>query len=184
MTCIVAYVDGNVVLMSSDSCSTTDDGAIVVRHGQQKVWTLDCGIQIIVGFCGNFGNGQWVRYGFKWPRYCGMPLERWLISKVQPALRLSFITRFGPDANVDWNLIVGFPRPGRLFVLSPCGDIEESEKNFAAIGSGRDVAKGALEALESVPMYSWERLELAMAAAIQFRSDVRSPVHLEALIAD
>lgn len=181
MTCIAAYIDGNVVVMSCDSSSTLDDGSLVVRRGQQKMWTTKCGIKIILGFCGQFGKGQWIRYGFQWPEFYE-PLENWLITSVQPALRQSMIQRFGTDTNLDWTLLLGISKPGRLFILSPCGDIEESTKKFAAIGSGSDLAKGALEALESVDMLSWDRLESAMSAASQFRTDVHGPVHLQALI--
>ena len=188
MTCIVAYIDGNVVLMSSDSVSNTECGSRVVRRGVPKVWTVNVGIEIIVGFCGNFGNGQWLRHGFEWPRFDPEiddreTVEEWLVSRVQRALRIRSIERFGLEDSKEWVLLIGLARPGRLFVLSPCGDVEESFKKFAAIGSGAEVAKGALEALESFNMMPWERLEAAMSAAKEFRCDVGGPVHMHALVA-
>jgi ATP-dependent protease HslVU (ClpYQ) peptidase subunit len=169
--------------MASDS-SSTSNGTIVVRAGVPKVWKVTCGIELIIGFCGNFGNGQWIRHGFKWPQYDGRPFFHWLVGVLQPALRRSFVKRFGSDY-VDlnsWQLMVGAARPARLFVLSPCGDVEESLKPYACIGSAIDVAKGALEVLEAHDMDPWDRLEAAMRAAKEFHCDVAGPTHIEALV--
>jgi hypothetical protein len=167
MTCVIAYVDGRVVLVACDSAATTDS-SITVRRGASKIWTMH---NCIVGFCGDFGFGQWVRYVFQWDAPYE-PYEQWLVV-TQTKLKKAIVKRF--EKSEDWQLIVAID--GRVFVLSPCGDVEETCKNFAAIGTGADTAKGALECMKDTDMMSWEKIDKAMEIAADYNCDVRLPVH-------
>jgi ATP-dependent protease HslVU (ClpYQ) peptidase subunit len=169
MTVVIAYVDGNVVLVACDSAATTDS-SITVRRGAAKIWSMD---DFIVGFCGDFGFGQFLRYAFEWEQPYE-PYEKWLVV-TQKKLKKAIVKRF--EKNDDWQLIVAIK--GRVFVLSPCGDVEETVKNFSVIGSGADTARGAMESMNmhNPDMMSWEKIDSAMAVAADYHCDVRLPVH-------
>lgn len=169
MTCVIAYVDGRVVVVACDSAATTES-SITVRRGASKIWAMN---NCIIGFCGDFGFGQWVRYAFKWEAPY-KPYEKWLVL-TQKRLKKAIMKRF--EKSEDWQLIVALD--GRIFVLSPCGDVEETTKNFAAIGTGADAARGAIECMNinNPDMMSWDKIDTAMAIAAEYNSDVRLPVH-------
>jgi ATP-dependent protease HslVU (ClpYQ) peptidase subunit len=144
-----------------------------VRKHPEKVWKTEQ--EFVVGFSGNFAVGQFLRFDFHWDPV-SYPIERWLITVVQPKLKHKIVKRF--EKSEEWNLLIGIE--GRIFLLSPCGDVEETIKPFAAIGSGSDCAMGALEALylTNVDMPSWERVETALYAASATHADVKGPMHL------
>ena len=171
MTCTIAYVDGEVIVMGCDSAASSGD-TVSVRRGAQKIWKTE---DFVVGFSGGFAIGQYLRYDFKWEPV-SYPLERWLVKTMQPKLKHKIIKHF--EKSEDWNLLIGIK--GRVFLLSPCGDVEETIKPFAAIGSGADCAMGALEALylTNQEMRSWERVETALHAASATHPDVKSPMHI------
>ena len=186
MTCIVAVVDGSCVVMGSDSAAIMDD-SISIRSGSSKSWKCQIGRdEFLVGFSGNFAEGLFIRYGFAWPERRAENMESWLVSKVQPALQEALFKRFeqrNKNTELDWSLLIA-AKPGRIFSLSMCGDVEECAFTFAAIGSGKTAALGCLQTLEleHSPLVSWERAELALKVAQTFQSSVRAPFHLQALI--
>lgn len=189
MTCTIAILDGHVVVMASDSASTTDDGALVVRRSDSKVWRASsCELDLLVGYSGTFTYGVWVRHAFSWPwRPLEMDAAAWLTARVQPALLSGLKARFGDKLDDNWTLLVGVrerDRPARLFTLFSNGDVEEAAAPYAAIGLGAPPALGCLATLDALGCTApaWERLEHAMRIAEMFHSSVRSPVHIEALI--
>ena len=185
MTVIVAKTDGDVVLMGCDSSSITDDGKFVVRRGNTKVWKFTLGSEdIMIGFCGTFAVGSWVRYGFEWPAV-QYPIKQWLVVDVVPALRESIAKRFRLDNKdeFDTTFILCFRRPGRIFVLSPCGDVEEPSNTFTAIGSGSEIALGAMSTLKMIgsDLMSWDEVDIALKTSEQHHSSVHGPMHILAL---
>ena len=184
MTCIVAVLDGRCVVMGSDSAASEGD-LLTIRSNSSKSWIFEHSNEsIICGFCGNFGEGQFIRHAFKWPaRKHGQSWEQWLVKDVQPALQKALKVRFEDrkDVDIDWALLIGV-KPGRIFALSRCGDVEESSLPFAAIGSGANAALGCLFALRDTAYPSWEKAELALRAAQQFHLSVRGPFYVDALV--
>jgi ATP-dependent protease HslVU (ClpYQ) peptidase subunit len=193
MTCIVAVVDGACIVMGSDSAAVQDD-TLTVRSESSKSWkhTLDDGETIILGFSGNFAEGLFIRHAFKWPRrkLC-QQWDTWLVKEVQPALQQAMKKRFEDrkDVNLEWSLLIGV-KPGRIFSLSMCGDVEESSMPFAAIGSGAAAALGCMFALtQSSTTASWDvaytglqaaqQQRLAMVAAALLIEAIKNPFPLQ-----
>jgi ATP-dependent protease HslVU (ClpYQ) peptidase subunit len=172
--------------MGSDSAAIMDD-SVSIRCGSSKSWKCKVGSEeFLIGFAGNFAEGLFIRYGFSWPLRKKESLESWLVSKVQPALQKALFERFeqrNKDTEIDWSLLIA-AKPGRIFSLSICGDVEECASNFAAIGSGKTAALGCLQTLqmEKSSLVSWERAELALRVAQNFLSSVREPFHFQALV--
>lgn len=172
------------MVMGSDSAAIVDD-SVSIRYGCSKSWKCSVGSdEFLVGFAGNFAEGLFIRYAFNWPERKGESLESWLVGKVHPILQKDLIERFEDRNNeINWSLIVA-AKPGRIFSLSMCGDVEECASNFAAIGSGKTAALSCLQTLESQnsPLVSWERAELSLKMAQNFLTSVREPFHFHALV--
>jgi ATP-dependent protease HslVU (ClpYQ) peptidase subunit len=187
MTVIIAYVDGNAIVMASDSCVTESD-FITTRGGVPKMWKINNSCEdILIGFAGNCAEMTFIRNSFIWPRRDpNQTLEAWLCDSVQPRIQKAIEKRFryrGPEYLVEWEIILGI-KPNRIFRLTPCGDVEENSDNFNAIGSGREVALGSLSSLEleSKKLYSWEKVDVAMTTAEKYIASVRKPFHYTALV--
>ena len=184
MTCIIAIRDGNCVVMGSDSACIEGDN---ITTGISKTWILELhNTEYLIGFAGNFAEGDYIRYGFKWPKQnYNQSLNSWLVKDVQPALQKSLKERFDDrkDIPIEWILLF-CAKPGKLFVLSQCGHVEESNSNFIAIGSGRETANGCLETFERLnsSLVSWEKIDEALLITAKFHTSVRGPNHLKVLV--
>jgi len=178
MTVICGYCDGDVVIMGSDSSSSDEEHNIHIRRPDSKLWKVDLGnVKMLVGFAGNFAECQFIKHHFKWPLlYNSTSVEKWLVTKVQPALNDQLSKRFKRE--VSWSLLVGLNKPARLFTLNDCGDVEYHISKYASLGSGFTYALGALAAMESENLTIWEKVEQSIRIAETYRADVRGPINI------
>ena len=178
MTVIVGIVDGSVVVMGADSNSSCDD--CVLTRKDEKIFRLHTkdGIEMLVGFAGEFSHAQKVRYLFRPPTFGSMGLE-------DSDLMRYFVTKFVPEIKKqlkfekedDITLLVGFK--ANLFTIHHNGDVEQSVHPYAAIGSGAQTALGSL--FSSPPVPSWEKVDWALRAASEFCASIRGPYVTEVL---
>lgn len=175
MTCIVGYIDGNAVLMGCDSAATDSNNNIRIRK-QKKVWKINnC---VLVGFTGNFSELCYLQHVFKWPKIKrNISIEKWLLKKVHPKIKEEF-----KDRESSWTLMFGFAKPGRLLILTDCGDLEENMDNFNSIGNSDNCALGCLKTLENSEKYSWEKIEIALEICENYNNCVKRPINIEALV--
>lgn len=183
MTCTVGYKNSTEIVMGADSCSSDDDGTFMIRQGSSKVWKVEIpGLEFLVGFCGNFAEGSWLRHAFVWPKFNPKKdLMSWLVGEVQPkiskAMKNRFEERKGVEIDFTFMFGVSLPTP-RLFVLSMCGDVAESVRNFEAIGSGASVALGCLECLQQLEADDAEKNVLkSLNVSEMYNASVRGPMH-------
>lgn len=178
MTCVVGYIDGEVVLLASDCASVDSNGYIVLREQNSKVWrvSIGSGDEIIVGFCGDFGIGTIIKHLFQWPKKKHEPFPEYF-SKV--LLQLETFLKKRDKKEDDWSLLIG--AAGQLYTIIPGGVVETSVECFSAIGSSELIAKGAMHIMQSTRP-SWEILEEALLAAAHFDSSVRAPFTMEYLM--
>lgn len=187
MTVVVAAIDGNCVVVGSDSASCRNIDEINERKGSSKAWEFThCGVKFIAGFAGNFAEGNFIRYSFHWPIMKTKNVESWLHSCVQPNLNKALRERFEDRvADIEWELLLAVKVGSSPFLyrLSQCGDVEESASNFTAIGSGGISALACLETLKyESNLTSWEKVDLAMHVSAKLHSTVRGPFHMLALV--
>lgn len=177
MTCTIAIIDGNVVVMGCDSAATDEDNVLTLRKGCCKIWKVE---NFMVGFCGNYSELMWIKYAFDWPsKKKSETLEHWLISKVYKNIQKAFENR----KDVSWSLMFGFSRPGRIMVLRQCGDLEERVDDFNAIGSASQLAIGSLKTMEeNKELYSWEKIENALKISEKYDCSVRGPMHYDVIM--
>lgn len=200
MTCIVGIVDGNVVLMGSDSAATDDNGNLEVQR-EPKIFTLlvpvtgrpGCGASsgMLVGFAGSFLVAQAIRWGLKVPAYHrGEPLMKYLVTRFVPAAKAAVIKALGEPKEEpvfrDASFLIGFQ--GHLFTLESNGQLLETIHGYGSVGSGASVALGAMWASIAAGGRSgatearqapWATLEDGLHAAEYFCSGVRRPFHIE-----
>jgi len=180
MTCVAAYIDGEVVVMTSDSASIDTEGFVAIREPNSKVWKASIGTEdILVGFSGDFGVGSYIHHSFQWPIKHFNECMFTYFSRSLEILEKTICRRFDKK-DLDWALLIGAGK--QLFTLAPGGYIETTVEKFAAIGSGETIAKGALFILQHTTEPSWRKLEECLIAASHFDSSVRRPFCTEYLM--
>jgi len=184
MTCTIAYIDGSVVIMASDSAAVCNT-SYVIRRNSPKIWKSRT---FVFGYSGDFAICQWIRHGFKWPELNDFKsIEKYLVKSLR--LLDESIKKRHPDMPVtqrdDWQLIIGIngslsgTGEGRVFVMYPGGDIEEPSELYTAIGSGAAVALGALHALKTSREDPWDKMQIALEAAESNDIGVKRPWHFK-----
>ena len=185
MTVTIGFIDGDVVIVASDSAAVVGDD-IMTRRAEPKVWAENIGpFSILIGIAGDFGVCNWIRHGFRWPAWSpDVEFVTWLTAKVAPALSASITMRFTPETpsaeRSEYELVLGYPSVGgekpRVFILHNNGDVCEPLGNFVVIGSGANAARGALYATREVyALSSWKKIEMALEASAEYDKNVRKP---------
>jgi ATP-dependent protease HslVU (ClpYQ) peptidase subunit len=180
MTCTIGFVDGDVVIIASDSAAVSES-SYTVRRGPSKIWATQ---NFILGFAGNFAVCQWIRYVYEWPLCDSTDLHKYLVlcsQSIEEGLR----KRWPHDAECidDWQLLIGFSRSQNhnpcLFVMYSNGDVEESADNYAAIGSASQYALGSLFATkEDSSMTSWDHIQIALESSAANDINIKKPWHV------
>ena len=192
MTCIVGMVDGNVVLIGSDSAATDEFGNQEVQR-DAKLFTLQVPVagrpegpkgpkaSMLIGFSGSFLVAQAIRWMLNVPRYRPTePIMKYMVAHFVPAARAAVTKALGEPKDTESmfreaTFLIGFQ--GRLFTVESNGQIMESLHGYASVGAGSSTALGAMWASGSRD--AWTVLEDGLHAAEYFCSTVRGPFHIE-----
>jgi hypothetical protein len=176
MTLVVGLAHGGRVYMGTDSAETGVSN-LGIRRDPQIVWKG----AFLFGIPGNFRLENLVRYYLDVPdvdpgpdarafltRHVAAPLRDWILNN-----QLEVEERAN-SPEYDGMLLVGYP--GRLFTIGPNGQVVEARDGYDALGTGDEVALGALRATrtEQDPAL---RVFLALHAAEYLTGAVRAPVH-------
>lgn len=170
MTCIVGLVEGGKVYMGGDS-SGVSSWTLTIR-ADEKVF---CNGEFLIGFTTSFRMGQLLRYAFTPPPIEGdlfAYMVTQFVTAVRACLKEGGYAKKENEQEEGGTFLVGVR--GRLFAV--CGDYQvvASADNYAAIGSGEDIALGALCATygDLPPRLCIER---ALSAAERHNIGVRGP---------
>ena len=175
MTCSVGVVDEEGVVIGGDSLSS--DGSSVIVRRDPKVFRVG---EFLIGFTSSYRMGQLLRFSLKPPKLAvGGDVERYMNTDFIDAVRDCF--RDGGYLTVEDSqesggiFLAGFR--GRLFRVGSDFQVGESWSGLAAIGSGDEVATGALYAAKKIrPDMQTEQLALlALDAAEANSCNVREP---------
>jgi hypothetical protein len=175
MSCIVGITDGKTVTFGADSAGGLGD----------EIYTLDVHKAFargpyLFGVCGSMRVGQVLRFKAELPEPPATDLEPFLVRELVPAIRRALteegVAGSGTEILGDKTAILLGCR-GQLWTI--CQDLTlVREAPYAAIGSGRLRAYGALHALHASSVEPARRLlEMALAAAAAYTSNVRPPWH-------
>jgi ATP-dependent protease HslVU (ClpYQ) peptidase subunit len=170
MTCVAGIVHDGKVTIGGDSAGVCPvDGKLQLRK-DPKVFRNG---EYLIGVSGSWQVNHILRF-------TRLP-DGNAVSSVEPFMHM--VKAFLPAVKEavqgctdEFELLVGFH--GRLFHVYNTGQVSEEQAPYEAIGSGDQVARGALHALALVSYEIFserERIEAALTAAERFCSDVRGP---------
>lgn len=184
MTCIVGFAADGKVYMGADSAGVS--GLELESRADEKVFTLG---PYLIGFAGSFRLGQLLHYAFEPPEQPDdMPTDLFMVTKFVGQVRKCL--REGGQAKVTneqedagGSFIVGYR--GGLYVIHSDYQVARPRNQWAAVGSGAQVAQGALWALHwalsrpeaaGSPGHSPRLIvEMALRAAEAYNAGVRAP---------
>jgi ATP-dependent protease HslVU (ClpYQ) peptidase subunit len=179
MTCIVGLVDGGSVWIGGDSAGVDGHFSLRVRR-DPKVFVNE---GFIFGFTSSFRMGQVLAHSFSPPKqkvgqdpYAFMVTD--FVDGVRQTLKNAGYARAKDGEESGGTFLVG--HAGRLFAIHDDYQVGETDDGFDAVGSGADVALGALHASMGEP---GDRLRAALAAAERFNAAVRRPFLVKQLAA-
>jgi ATP-dependent protease HslVU (ClpYQ) peptidase subunit len=177
MTCIVAITQKNKVWIGADSAGVA--GHNLNLHGDTKVFVKkdDAGNPWLFGFTTSFRMGQIIQHILKIPRYNKeKDIHNFLVTKFVPVLSKILAkekwekTEKGEAEGGEF--IVGLA--GKIFVIFSDYQVMMPMEEFASVGSGKNLAMGALYATKNIQDPE-KRLLIALEAAESFNSSVRRP---------
>lgn len=179
MTCIVAIVHPGGVTMGGDSALTDDDFNQSLM-AETKVFAKG---EFLIGGSGSARGGQLMRFAFTPPRRPSkMDADQYMATLWIDSLRDVFkkgghmwVQEQGGEESSSTNALVAYR--GNLWIMYG-GDlqIERLRDAYAVIGSGGNVALGALHATKDLPdLAPKKRVELALKAACAYNAACRPP---------
>jgi ATP-dependent protease HslVU (ClpYQ) peptidase subunit len=171
MTAIVGLVHDGCVYIGGDSAGV--DGYSLTVRADSKVFRNGL---FLFGFTTSFRMGQLIRYALEPPSPEG-DLEHFMavsfIDAVRSCLKEGGWARKENDREEGGTFLVGVA--GRLFAVHEDYQVAEAADGYAAVGSGEQVALGALYATAGTEMDPGERVLVALRAAERFNAGVRGP---------
>jgi hypothetical protein len=180
MTCIVAIKDGKGgVLMGADSVASS--GWISRPRVDPKIYRVG---QFLFGFTTSYRMGQLLGHSFEEPeRLPHVPVDRFMatsfIDAVRTCLKNGGFARKEAETEKGGVFLVAYQ--GRIFRVDDDYQVAESLLDFDACGAGEEVALGSLYSTQGYAKEISVRISIALSAAEQFCSSVRSPFLFEGL---
>lgn len=181
MTCIVGLVEHGKVFIGGDSCvsrgyiqQTMTAQKKVFRHGN-----------FLIGYSGSLRMEQLLQFAFSPPEHPkDLSIERYLATLFVDALRNALkeagnAMKQNEQESSPGYFLVGYQ--GRLVTIESDYSFTEIADGFDAIGSGNEVALGAMHATKDMSLIPQKRIELALEAAAAYCRGVRGPFVIEGL---
>lgn len=127
-----------------------------------------------MGFTSSFRMGQLLRYKFVPPEHpVGMDDFEYLVTNFIDSIRKAFFDNgFGKkDNNEGGTFLIGYN--GKIYNIGSDFQVGIPVNDYDAVGSGRDLALGALHATKTVKPV--KRLTMALEAASAYNAGVAPP---------
>ena len=171
MTCIVGLIHEGEVYIGGDSQGTA--GHSMLLRADKKVFTSG---GFVIGSTWSYRMAQLLQYKFSAPRYHESDdVYKYMVVDFIDAIRQCFkdggFARKEKEEEVGGQFLVGFK--GRLFCIDSDYQVGEAMDKYMAIGSGFDLALGAMHATEGQPPV--QRIQTALEAAEKFNTTVQAP---------
>jgi ATP-dependent protease HslVU (ClpYQ) peptidase subunit len=176
MTAIVGLVQDGTVYIGGDSAGS--DGWRLTVRADSKVFRNG---RFLFGFTTSFRMGQLIRYGLKPPKLKGAAgggrLDEFMattfIDAIRDCLKAGGWAKKEHDREEGGTFLVGVA--GQLFTVHEDYQVAKAADSFAAVGSGEEIALGALYATAHTKLSPRRRVNVALRAAERFSSGVRGP---------
>lgn len=177
MTCIAAFVEGDVVWMGADSAGV--GGYSLTVRADRKMFKNG---PMLFGCTSSFRMIQLLRWAMHVPDHDPRhDVEKYMATTFMDAARDCFKkngfgrTKEGEEAGGTF--LVAYK--GRLFCVYDDYQVQIPLDNFDAVGCGHDIAKGALYATGHLK--GRDRMMVALEAAERYSAGVRGPFHIDYL---
>lgn len=176
MTCIVGVQKKDVVWIGGDSAGTATNMNQRVR-ADKKVFIRG---EFIFGFCGSFRMGQLLQYTLKLPKHpSGKSDFEYLVNEFVTAVRSCLTSENKTTDNKDDALYPYFlfGYRGQLYGIQGDYQVAKPADGFDAMGSGGDIAMGAMHA-SAKDGNCRRRILQALEASARGNAAVRPPFHV------
>lgn len=173
MTCIAAISENGIVTMGADSAGV--GGNHICQRRDEKVFIVG---NFLIGFTTSFRMGQLIRYRLNPPIHPkNVSIDRYMntifIDSIRSVFKDGGYAKTRDGAEEGGTFLVGYR--GRIFTIFDDYQVAENIVNYAAIGSGFEVAIGSLFTSVGHPGY---RIEKALSAAASFCTGVSAPFQI------
>lgn len=165
MTCIIGLESNNKVYIGGDSAGTSQDMSQRIR-GDKKVFIRD---GYIIGFCGSFRMGQIMQHKLVLPQQAKKnDVVTFMVNEFINSLKECL----KGEENLTPNILVGYKC--KLFTIMGDYQVGETVTGFDAMGSGADIAMGAMH-MNVFKKEPERRIEEALKASALNNAAVRPP---------
>jgi len=178
MTCIVGVIDkaNSRVFIGGDSAATRWS-EISIRK-DPKVFQVG---EFTIGCIGSPRMSQLLRFKLSLPRIHDTDIFEYMCTSFIDAVKECFndngFKKSGEEGEEKGGeFMVGYK--DRLFIIYSDFQVEENFREFTAIGSGGDIASGALYVLQSGTPNTVSNIEQALQAASELCNDVAPPFNI------
>ncbi len=152
MTCIVALIHENKVLLGGDAAASDDKSGLIFQRTDPKVFKVG---QFGIGFVDSFRMGQILQYDWTPPVYkptAGFRnLDKFIRTKFVESIKDSFkehgYGNFGSgteDGDEGGIFLIAVQGAGRIFTMDSDFHIGEADVQYMAEGAGQELALGSL----------------------------------------
>ena len=179
MTVIVGVEERGLVWLGADSCASNETTSQLLA--ESKIWRSGA---YVVGVSGSSRAAEVIRYFAKLPAPPSRGVRRHIVVEVVPIIQKAMRKTKAIKSAGDWDR--GGPTGGEahggdiliavgshLFSVDQEFSVSRVRDGYNAIGSGADVANGALFATRGMP--AKKRIALALTAAAHHACGVRGP---------
>jgi len=175
MTCIIGCEDRNTgsVFIGADSAGVS--GYLMTRTALEKVFRLD---KFLIGYTSSFRMGQLLQYRLDVPTQKeGVGDLKYMatafVNAVRVCLKTGGYTRVENNREEGGSFLVGYK--GHLYGVDRDFQVNRTRDGVDAAGAGREIALGAMRALENLVPMSGTRIFHALEAAEYYSTVVTAP---------
>lgn len=182
MTCIVALIHENKVLLGGDAAASDEKSGLIFQRTDPKVFKVG---QFGIGFIDSFRMGQILQYNWTPPVYKPTAgyrnLDKFMRTKFVDSIKDVFkeqgygnFSSSTEDGDLGGIFIVAVQGAGRIFTMDSDFHIGEADVMYMAEGAGQELALGSLFSTAQVKTPR-KRVRTALEAAAKFNMAVRPP---------
>lgn len=178
MSCVIGFESNGVIYMGADSAGIDSSSLSISTRVDEKVFVAETN-DFIMGFAGSFRVGQLLRYASDLPEQSNKKddmayMVTDFVDSIKNAQRdHGALRRDSEIEEHDAEFLVGYK--GKLYIIESDFQVCRPIENYAAIGSGAQVALGALYALRDSSISPQNKIQLALNAASEYCAGVRPP---------
>lgn len=175
MTCIVGIAEGGKVCIGGDSAGVS--GYTVTVRSDPKVFRTGA---FLVGFTTSYRMGQLLRYAFHAPvQPEGVDTFEYMVTlfveTIRECLKTGGYAKKELEQETGGSFLVGYA--GHLFQIDNDYQVGECAEGYMAVGSGKEIALGALYVTRGQAPHA--RVEAALAAAAHHTAYICGPFVIE-----